>query len=231
MSVKIRPVCDELAKVAREELNEVPERIPEDLQVFKDWIARQPHIRGRTDDQFLLAFLRGCKFSLERAKEKYDLFYTLRTAIPEMFTNRDPANPRIIEILRQGIYLPLPNTLTPGGPRIMIMRTCNFDPNKFKIDEIMKVSFMFGEILLREDDNFVIAGQAGVLDLAHATMSHFVQMTPSWSKKLNMLSQDASPLRIKGYNIINTPSGFETVFNLFKSFMKEKNKNRVNKTS
>lgn len=54
------------------------------------------------DDQFLVCFLRGCKFSIERAKEKLDMFYTIRTAIPEFFTNRDPSNLHIQHIVDLG---------------------------------------------------------------------------------------------------------------------------------
>jgi hypothetical protein len=35
-------------------------------------------------------FLR-CKNSVERAKDVLDMYYTLRTVLPEIFSNRDPA--------------------------------------------------------------------------------------------------------------------------------------------
>lgn len=54
------------------------------------------------DDQLLLTFLRGCKFSLERTKEKLDMHYTLKTMIPEMFSNRDPFDPEIQKVLSLG---------------------------------------------------------------------------------------------------------------------------------
>lgn len=53
-------------------------------------------------DQWLLAFLRGSKFSLERSKEKLDMYYTMRTIVPEIFANRDPLEPKIQEILKLG---------------------------------------------------------------------------------------------------------------------------------
>jgi len=54
------------------------------------------------DSQFLVTFLRGCKFSLERTKAKMDMYYTLRTALPEFFTNRDPMLPEIQKVLKAG---------------------------------------------------------------------------------------------------------------------------------
>jgi len=54
-------------------------------------------------DQFLLAFLRGTKFSLERAKEKFDRFYTLQGTIPEVFNDRRLAtDPQVLDIIRMG---------------------------------------------------------------------------------------------------------------------------------
>lgn len=58
-------------------------------------------------------------------------------------------------------------------------------------------------------------------------MAHFLQFNPTFIKKMTMMSQDASPIRQKAFHYINTPTGFEAVFNMFKSFMNEKNKSRV----
>lgn len=225
--VSIRPICLELAEKAQKELNEVPSRIPEDLSALKEWISKQPHLRARTDDQFLITFLRGSKFSLERAKEKLDMFYTVRTAVPELFTDRDPTKSPISEVIKCGVFLPLPKVTGPDAPRIMLIRPGAYDANKYTIQQIMKVSLFIMDILTIEDDHLAIAGEIAILDLANVTMGHLLQMTPGFVKKLTMLSQDSSPFRQKGFHFINTPPGFETFYNLFKSFLNEKNKSRV----
>ena len=84
-TLDIRPLTPALQKKAIEELNEVPERMSADLQALREWIDKQPHLRSRTTDQFLIAFLRGCKYSLEKAKKKLDSYYTLRTNFPDLF--------------------------------------------------------------------------------------------------------------------------------------------------
>ena len=96
----IRKISPELQKKAIDELNEDPARIEKDLEAFRDWIKKSPHLNGKTEDQFLIAFLRGCKFSLEKAKQKYDLFYTLKTHLPELCRNRDPE--KLLDVIRQG---------------------------------------------------------------------------------------------------------------------------------
>jgi hypothetical protein len=102
MSLKIRELSPELQKIAYEDLNEVPERIPEVLNQFKEWIRKSPHLKVNEDDQFLVNFLRGCKYSLEKAKHKLDLFYTVRTHAPDLIANRDPLEKMSREILKLG---------------------------------------------------------------------------------------------------------------------------------
>lgn len=58
-------------------------------------------------------------------------------------------------------------------------------------------------------------------------MAHFRQFNPTFIKKITIMSQEASPTRQKGFHFINTPMGFETVFNVFKSFINDKNKTKV----
>ena len=102
MLPNIRPLSASLAKLASEELNENPATIASDLQTLKDWIKQSPHLRGRIEDQFLLTFLRGCKYSLERAKQKYDMFYSVRAYIPEVMSDRDPTGVKMADIIRLG---------------------------------------------------------------------------------------------------------------------------------
>lgn len=86
---------------------------------------------------------------------------------------------------------------------------------------------MMLDYMLNEDDNFVIAGQIGILDLTGVTLQHFLQFNPTFIKKMTVLTQDAAPGRQKGLHWINTPRGFEQVFNIFTGFMNEKNRSRV----
>lgn len=101
-----RPLIPELAEKAKNELNEVVDTIERDLELIKDWLKKSPHIKGRSDDQFLLCFLRGCKFSIEKVKLKLDLFYTIRSQLPEIMRNRDPLEKSVLRTIRFGfVYM------------------------------------------------------------------------------------------------------------------------------
>lgn len=97
---QIKPLTPELQKIAETELGEIPARVNSDLQALKEWLERQPHLKARTDDQFLIQFLRGCKYSLEKAKEKLDCLYTLKTKFPEEFNVEDVTNKRFRNLFR-----------------------------------------------------------------------------------------------------------------------------------
>jgi len=53
-----------------------------------------------SDDQSLMTFLRGCKFSLEKCKRKLDMYFTMRAMVPEFFNNRDIRNPSLQKITK-----------------------------------------------------------------------------------------------------------------------------------
>lgn len=59
------------------------------------------------------------------------------------------------------------------------------------------------------DDNFVVAGQVGILDLSHVTPAHFDQFKPDIVKKMTFLCQDSSPVRPRGFHYVCCPDGYK----------------------
>lgn len=226
--VNIRPLNPELQEKAIKELNEDPERIEKDVEALKEWIKKSQHLNARLDDQFLVSFLRGCKYSLERVKQKFDLYLTLKTHTPELTRNRDPLDPKIRAVIKAGVGIPLPHLDKPDSPRYFLVRPGCYDSKALNIEDIMKVSLMIAEMMMMEDDNQVIAGQVGILDFRSLTMAHLTSFGPMFIKKVTMLQQDAMPQRVKGQHFVNMPSIALAVFNIFQSFQNEKNKSRVN---
>lgn len=99
---EIRELSNELLEVAVKELHEVPERLAADVESLRNWMNQNPHLRLRSDTQFLVAFLRGCKFNIEKVKQKLELFYTVRKNSPDIMAHRDPNDERVIGMIRQG---------------------------------------------------------------------------------------------------------------------------------
>lgn len=220
----IRPLSSELQAISKAELNEIPERVEADVDHLRQWISHQPHLRAKTDDQWLLSMLRGCKFSLQKAKEKIDSYYTMRTSVPEYFFNRDPYLPEIQKILKLGLYLPLESY---NGPRIFLHRTSNTDPQEIQFHNLMKVALMVMDIVLNEDDNCIIYGQCLILDHKGITINHLLQFPPFECKRALVDTKEAYPFRFKGLHIINMPFVFEYVVTMIGCVLGAKFNNRI----
>ncbi|XP_064546300.1 alpha-tocopherol transfer protein-like [Drosophila montana] len=225
MAPQIRAISAELQATAKERLNEDPDRIEADLEALKTWIRQQPHLNPRIDDQFLVGFLRGCKYSLEKTKSKLDKFYTLRTKYPELFSVTDVDDPKLRDIHRMGPIIYLPNTF--NGARIGIFRMGVTPTDKYNILDVMRVGQVMQEIGLMDDDTAIINGVVFIMDMKSATAAHMFQMTPGLAKKMTVFSEEAFPMRPKAQHFVNTIPGFETVFNMIKPMMSKKQQERL----
>ncbi|XP_011292467.2 clavesin-2 [Musca domestica] len=223
----IRPLPEALQKIACEELNEIPERIDEDLQDFREWIGRQRHLRARTDDQFLTSFLRGCKYSLEKAKSKLDKYYTLRTKYPEFYTIQNIDDPRVVELYKMGIGLHLPTPLHETGPRIQYVRPGNYPTDKYTFSDVMAIANAFQELNMLFDDYCVINGYVQILDMSSYTASHILQLTPNVVRKITTFAEDALPLRQRAVHIVNTSPAFDRLLNMIRALMPLKQQQRL----
>lgn len=226
MEPNIRKLSDELQQVAINELNEVPERIPGDIEALRSWLKQTPNLKSRSDDQFLVSFLRGCKYSLEKAKRKIEMYYTARTTTPEFFANRDPADRFLQEIINLGLIMPLPVDESLSQPRIILTRLGGNDFGKYDFLSIMKVTYLMADYVMINSDVTIISGHINVVDLRGCGVSLMTQITPSVIRKLSTLLEPF-PVRVKAIHLVNPPKGIETVFKLFMSVCHEKLRSRV----
>ncbi|XP_030377093.1 retinol-binding protein pinta [Scaptodrosophila lebanonensis] len=232
MSFELRSLKPALQLIAVEELNEVPERVADDIRALRAWALKQPHLRACIDEQFLLAFLRGTKFSLERAKSKFDRFYTLQAVIPEVFNERRLADDALVlDIIRMGIILRVPLAANDTGPAVTIIRAGSYNTSKYKFQDIIRVGSMFGEIMMFEDDNATVSGYVEIMDMAGVTGTHLFALQPELLRKFSVYADEAMPTRQKGIHFINVPTAFETGFNTLRAFFPEKIKNRISVSS
>ncbi|XP_063700188.1 alpha-tocopherol transfer protein-like [Culicoides brevitarsis] len=227
----IRPLSTNLKLKAMSELNETSDRIQSDLVVLKDWLQKCGYINARTDDQFLIGFLRGSKFSIERTKEKLDNYYSSRFVAPEIYPKDKYCNPKILEVLKQGISIPLPETEHPVAPRVVIIRAGHYNPETTHITEIFQMAVMMYAIMLLEDDNFVVSGLVNIIDLKGLKASQMAQFTPKLIEKLIFVTQDALPVRQRAFHFLNLPPGLGTMLNMFKNLMNARNRHRFKESS
>lgn len=72
-----------------EEMKKNPELRESDIQALRQWCQKQPYLPQISDSELAL-FLHSNYYRLEPTKTTIDTFYTVRTHVPEFFSNRDP---------------------------------------------------------------------------------------------------------------------------------------------
>ncbi|CAH1118250.1 unnamed protein product [Phaedon cochleariae] len=209
----------------RKELNEDVNTRESDLQHIKEWLLKQPHLPDTWDESRLMTFLRGCKFSLEKCKRKLDMYFTMRTAVPEMFSNRDITNPELKLVVDVGQIPPLPG-LTPEGRRVIVLRGKTPEVENYNIADICKAVLMIGDVRL-EAEQTGVAGDVYILDASVATANHFGKINPTLIKKFLVIVQEAYPVKLKEVHVVNVSPLVDTIISWVKPFLKEKIRNRI----
>lgn len=219
---------EDLENKAIQDLGESPKRLEEDIETLRTWIAKSPHLHNnvRSDDAFLTMFLRGCKFSLERTKEKIDMHFTIRGSLPAWFDNWNPFDQNVQDILKTGTYLPL-RGYDKHGRFVILQRIGASDPAKNKIEDSFRTSMMVMELAGRGDVQAQVCGVVVILDFADTTVQHALTMTPATAKTMITVFQEGYPARPKVQHFLNLPPLMMSAFNLVNSFQKEKMKQRT----
>ncbi|XP_045770616.1 alpha-tocopherol transfer protein-like [Maniola jurtina] len=217
---------EELSEKIRIELKEDVTTRDRDLAAIKEWLRKEPHLPDEWEDNPLMTFLRGSSFSLEKCKRKLDMYFTMRAACPEFFTNRDATSPELREVLKSKLQGPPLPGLTPNGRRVTICRGLYPGLDSQQITDTFKLALMIGDIRLVEEI-VGVAGDIYVLDGAVLGPSLLAKLSPSVIKKFMICVQEAYPVKLKEVHIINTSPVVERFVNFVKPFLKEKIRKRI----
>lgn len=219
-------VCElspELVKKAQEELNEKPEWRSRDIQALREMVQKEKALRIRTDDAYLLRFLRAKKFDYERAFNLIMTHFKMKAVNAELFNGLRPS--AVKHVLEAGITGVLPHR-DKLGRRVIIFRPGKWNPANFPINDIFRTNFVTMSRLI-EDEETQINGIVMVSDLDGFGWTQGKNISPWYGKKVMSLIQDAFPARFKGMHYFNEPTIFDYIFAILKQFMKEKTVSRL----
>ncbi|XP_044739732.1 alpha-tocopherol transfer protein-like [Chrysoperla carnea] len=197
--------------------NKTEQNIQEDLEILREWLKQQPHL-PYIDDARLEAILLLRKFSIERAKQTIDGYFTTRTEHPEFYENRDPCSEEFRKSYKVVSFFPL-KCQTENFQRITITRIFNPDPKE--IDGVIhaKYNFLTEEAFLQYD---YCNGHQVIFDLIGVKLIHLSIFTPALLAKSTKIHLDAYGFRIAGIHILNPPPFMDTIVVIMKTFLKDK---------
>ncbi|XP_010769445.1 clavesin-2 [Notothenia coriiceps] len=196
----------ETTEKARLELNENPDTLHQDIQQVRDMIVTRPDIGFlRTDDDFILRFLRARKFNQTETFRLLAQYFQFRQQNLDMFQSFKVDDPGIKRALMDGF----PGVLeTPDqhGRKILILFASNWDQSRY--------SFLSLSLLLVSSPLMFLSLCHGVL---LSSSPHLLVSSP----------QDSFPARFGGIHFVNQPWYIHAMYTIIKPFLKDKTRKRI----
>ncbi|XP_033104263.1 alpha-tocopherol transfer protein-like [Anneissia japonica] len=213
----------ELAAKAEKELGETPRVREAALAKIKSRMKERSDINFRRDDRFILRFLRAKKFEVDRSFKTLVKYYELKEKHPDFFKDYKPSS--IAHVLDDGfpVVLDLPDN---DGRPILALKVSKWNASEYNIIDIAKAVFMAMEMLIESEKN-QINGVVLLADLEGIGLSHAMQLTPGFARKVTAIFQNCVPVRLQGIHFVNEPLVFSGVYHILKPFMQDKIRKRV----
>ncbi|XP_069699161.1 alpha-tocopherol transfer protein-like isoform X1 [Periplaneta americana] len=200
--------------------------IKEAVEMLKDWLQLQPHLpkeEGSLHEARLERWLIRCKNSMERTKQSIDMYYTLKSLLPEMMSDWNIESKWFKTISKLAYYTPMPQ-MTPDYERVVCFGLLSNDPTDLVTEDWYRMALMTFEVRMCEDyslrDIFII-------DLAHYTLAHVIKFTLPSMKKTETCIVKAFSTRLKAVHFINVQPFAAVIVDLLKHVLPSKIATRV----
>ncbi|KYQ59106.1 Retinaldehyde-binding protein 1 [Trachymyrmex zeteki] len=215
----------EAKALAEKELRETEENVKKGIETLRKYVEEDKTINFCTDDDFLMIFLRACKFYPESAFELMKRVADFKVKHAALLHNLMPEDEK--ETFIQNNIVNIFKHRDHKNRRIMLVNCGKlWDPSKVSSDQIFRVFYLIHELAMLEPETQIF-GSVVIMDFDGLSMKQITGMSPSFSMKLLSFIQDAMPLRLKEIHFVKQPFLFKMVWQMFKPFVREKLKNRM----
>ncbi|XP_034249810.1 alpha-tocopherol transfer protein-like [Thrips palmi] len=194
-----------------------PQLCDDDLEAFRAWVDKQPHLPVVTDAELAL-FLHTCYYRLEAAKTALDTYFTVRTHAPELFSERtlqyQDVHDSITQVAQQLI---LPGE-SKDGYTVTLMKLKDTNPRAYSFTAAAKAWCALMEAWVARTGTE--EGLVCVMDVKGISLGHLA-VNPSVMAKFFVYFQEALPVKIQGLVFINATSIMDQILSLIKPFLKK----------
>ncbi|XP_015252282.1 PREDICTED: clavesin-1-like isoform X3 [Cyprinodon variegatus] len=192
----------------------------------RDMIVTRPDIGFlRTDDEFILRFLRARKFDHMETFRLLAQYFQFRQQNLDMFQSFKVDDPSIKRALMDGF----PGVLeTPDqhGRKILILFASNWDQSRNSFIDILRAILLSLEVLI-ENPELQINGFTLIIDWSNFSFKQASKLTPNILKLAIEGLQDSFPARFGGIHFVNQPWYIHAMYTIIKPFLKDKTRKRL----
>ncbi|KRT79161.1 CRAL-TRIO domain containing protein, partial [Oryctes borbonicus] len=217
-------ISEETKQIATKELRETEEIVECGFRELRELLTVDSSLYYSTEEEFLRIFLRPCKYYAKSAYRLMERIADYRAKHYDIIGNILPQDLKHL-VDSANVFNVLINR-DQKGRRIMICCSRNWDPSKVTTDQLLQMLYMIHIASLAEPETQV-RGFVVVIDCKDIGMKHIRNFTPSFAGKLLTFLQQAMPLRLKEFHIINNPFIFNIAWAIVKPLLIQKAKNRI----
>jgi len=219
------PIGPECQAVALKELRETEENVKNGITALKKLLEEDATLFFNTDDDFLIIFLRPCKYYPESAYGLMKRVAEFKVKNAALLDNLMPSDEKsaflennVVNVLKDRDH---------AGRRVLVVNAGkSWDPSKVNADQMFRIFYLIHCAAMLEPETQV-RGVVVIMDFDGLSMKQVMGLTPAFSMRLLSFIQDAMPLRLKEVHIVKQPFLFNMVWTMFKPFIREKLKSRM----
>ncbi|KAH9374176.1 hypothetical protein HPB48_002359 [Haemaphysalis longicornis] len=178
------------------------------------------------DDEFLVKFLRGRKYQVEKAFKTIQKYFRVRKTSVDLFKDLLPTAVPLRAILVDNRLMMLSKGRDCLGRPVALIKMGSWHRSICSLDDLYRAALIMAEWALLDEET-QIRGVVGVCDLKGLRAHHLAHFTPLSLKKIAHIVQDCYPARVKAIYVINNPPLCELLYAAVKPFLKSKIVQRI----
>ncbi|GAB6019549.1 hypothetical protein CHUAL_001123 [Chamberlinius hualienensis] len=193
------------------------------LEEIRNWVGNDCEFYGRTDDEFLLIFLRLYKCNVEKVKRNITIYYQNRRIIPQWFAIRDLTDEIFLKRLNQKMNFGLiESDMT--KPTVVFTIMERFGPRS-NVNEHMKLHGIIAEVFGRRTTS-QLNGLVWIIDCQNFPRWLITLFSPIFIRNVFRGFKSLS-CSISSIHVINSPTVSMGVWTIVKAFLSKKISDRV----
>ncbi|GAB6032892.1 hypothetical protein CHUAL_012088 [Chamberlinius hualienensis] len=201
----------------------------ESVKEIQKWLKNQAqnlYFNPRTDDDFVLKYLLGCKFNLDKTKSKIIRYYQLRKKYPQWYKNRNfNQDDELLDYIYRGILSADFDVVDEKERLVVLINLSRLKPSD-DVYCLLRLSVILVDAMLLRPQ-VQKHGVVFILDVSGVPLSVITQANPKFLYRYVRCVLMGMPMRVKAIHFIKINPAVMAIIKTFKLFLSEKLKKRI----
>ncbi|CAG9807640.1 unnamed protein product [Chironomus riparius] len=212
-------ISAEVLEKAKTEIREDEIRKQQSLEQLRDFISKHAFIKTcRTEDSFLLPFLRARKYNMDRVCDTFEKALIFVRTHDEWFDWSEDKFNRTMELYDTGFIKVMKNRDSEG--RRVVIANNKLDMEKYNADDVFRLHCLVFLVLANEEET-QICGIVYIDDFSEGITMKYLSMYPLKSMYDFTIQLKVTPVRLKNICLVGLPSFATQFLNIVKLGLSE----------